>query len=44
MQLGKGVCNLQRHVTNTLKYNIPVVVAINQFGTDTEAELELVRP
>ena len=42
-QLKAGVCNLQRHITNTLKYGIPVVVAINQFGTDTEAELNFVK-
>jgi len=41
--LKAGVCNLQRHITNTLKYGIPVVVAINQFGTDTEAELNFVK-
>lgn len=38
-----GCCNLARHVTNTRKYGVPVVVAINKFATDTEAELETVR-
>ena len=38
-----GCCNLARHVTNTRKYGVPVVVAINKFATDTEAELAAVR-
>ena len=38
-----GCCNLARHVTNTRKYGVPVVVAINKFATDTDAELAAVR-
>jgi len=41
--LKAGVCNLQRHVKNTCNYGIPVVVAVNRFATDTEAEINLVR-
>lgn len=39
----KGVSNLKRHITNTLQYGIPVVVAINKFATDTDAEMAVVR-
>jgi len=39
--LAKGVVNMQRHIENTLKFGVPVVVAINKFHTDTEAEVEL---
>ena len=38
-----GCCNLERHVANARKYGIPVVVAINQFASDSPAELEAVR-
>lgn len=34
-----GFCNLQRHVENMQTFGVPVVVAINRFATDTEAEL-----
>ena len=40
--LQKGLCNLNAHIDNMQKYGLPVVVAINRFGTDTEAELALV--
>ena len=33
-----GYLNLQRHIQNIQKYGVPVVVAINEFVTDTEAE------
>ena len=39
----KGAENLKVHIKNTLKYGVPVVVAVNRFSTDTEAEIELVR-
>ena len=39
--LEAGFANLRRHVQNIQKYNLPVVVAINRFATDTEAEIEL---
>lgn len=38
-----GCCNLHRHIQNAQKYNVPVVVAINRFITDTDGELEVVR-
>ncbi|KAG9285660.1 hypothetical protein G9A89_000577 [Geosiphon pyriformis] len=41
--LEKGSANLVKHIENAKKYGISVVVAINQFTTDTEAELVLVR-
>ena len=41
--LEKGIPNLLRHVENITKvYNLPAVVAVNRFPTDTEAELKLV--
>ncbi len=40
--LKKGIVNLGVHIENMRKFNVPVVVAINQFGTDTEAELKLI--
>ena len=39
--LRKGIENLEKHIENIAKYNLPSVVAINAFPTDTEAELEL---
>ena len=39
--LEKGMVNLQVHVENMRKYGVPVVVAINRFHTDTDAELQL---
>ncbi len=42
--LEKGLPNLLKHVENvTQVFNLPAVVAINRFPTDTEAELDLVR-
>ncbi len=38
-----GVANLVRHIQNVREYGVPVVVAINAFATDTDAEIELVR-
>lgn len=40
--LKKGLVNLQTHIENMKKYRVPVVVAINRFGTDTEAEIEII--
>lgn len=39
--LRKGIENLEKHIENISKYNLPSVVAINAFPTDTEAELQL---
>ncbi|MDJ0936619.1 MAG: formate--tetrahydrofolate ligase [Kiloniellales bacterium] len=38
-----GCENLARHIRNVTSFGVPAVVAINQFITDTEAELEAVR-
>ena len=37
--LAKGAVNLEAHIDNLRKYGLPVVVAINRFGTDSDAEL-----
>lgn len=39
--LEKGVANLEKHVENIRKFGLPVIVAINRFPADTEAELQL---
>lgn len=39
----KGCCNLARHISNARKYGVPVVIAINKFASDTQAELDAVR-
>jgi formate--tetrahydrofolate ligase len=39
----KGCANLARHVANVKSFGVPVVVAINQFVNDTDAEVEAVR-
>ncbi|MGX7032069.1 formate--tetrahydrofolate ligase [Pediococcus argentinicus] len=39
--LKNGFKNLQRHIKNMQSYNVPVVVAINQFVSDTEDEIKL---
>ncbi len=38
-----GIENLEKHIENMKKFGLPLVVAINRFPDDTEAELELVR-
>ncbi|MBR7101112.1 MAG: formate--tetrahydrofolate ligase [Clostridia bacterium] len=40
--LKAGAVNLEAHIDNLQKYGVPVVVAINRFGTDTEAELKAI--
>lgn len=40
--LQKGIVNLEAHVENMRKYGVPVVVAINRFHTDTDAELAVI--
>ena len=39
----KGFDNLARHVENTRKFGIPVMVAINKFSADSKAEIDLLR-
>ncbi len=41
--LKKGCANLGRHIENVKQFGVPVVVAVNRFVTDTEAEFETVR-
>lgn len=41
--LRKGCVNLRKHISNAKQYGIPVVVAINKFETDTEAEIAVVK-
>ena len=38
-----GSVNLEAHIDNLRKFGLPVVVAINRFGTDTDAELDYIR-
>lgn len=40
--LKKGIANLGVHIANMRKYNVPVVVAINRFYADTDAELKYI--
>jgi formyltetrahydrofolate synthetase len=41
--LSKGLCNMEVHIQNALKFGVPVVVAINSFAADTPAELALIK-
>ena len=41
--LRKGLVNLEKHIENMQKYNLPVVVAINKFITDTDNELDIIQ-
>ncbi|APA12494.1 hypothetical protein sscle_09g072640 [Sclerotinia sclerotiorum 1980 UF-70] len=41
--LRKGCVNLKKHISNAKSYGVPVVVAINKFETDTDAEIEVIR-
>ena len=41
--LEKGIVNLGKHIENMHKYGVPVVVAINRFGADTDAELDYIK-
>jgi formyltetrahydrofolate synthetase len=41
--LRAGLPNLLRHIGNAKKFGVPVVVAVNNFATDTEAEINLIR-
>lgn len=41
--LRKGFENLKKHMENVAKFGVPSVVAINQFPTDTEAEIKLLK-
>ena len=41
--LQKGIVNLEKHIENLQKYQVPVVVTLNSFVSDTEAEISFVR-
>ncbi len=41
--LEKGIVNLEKHIENMQLYGVPVVVTLNAFSTDTQAETEYVR-
>lgn len=41
--LSRGIVNLEKHIENVKKYGVPIVVTLNRFLSDTEAELEFVR-
>ena len=41
--LQKGCINLERHMRNLAKFGVPVVVAVNRYTADTDAEVEIVR-
>lgn len=41
--LKKGIVNLEKHIENLQKYGVPVVVTLNSFVTDTNAEVDYVR-
>ena len=39
----KGILNLEKHIENVQKFGVPVVVTLNSFVTDTDAENEFIR-
>ncbi len=41
--LKKGIVNLEKHIENLQQYGVPIVVSLNQFITDSEAELSFVK-
>ena len=41
--LAKGIVNLEKHIENVQKFGVPVIVTLNSFVTDTEAEYEFIR-
>ena len=40
--LRAGVCNMQHHIRNVLKFGVVPIVAVNRFSTDTDAEVQLI--
>ena len=40
--LNKGIVNLEKQIENIKKYNVPVVVSINKFVTDTSKEIQII--
>ena len=41
--LKQGIVNLEKHIENLQKYNVPVVVTLNSFATDTQQEIDYVK-
>jgi len=41
--LEKGFANLEKHIENVRKFNVPVVVAVNRFSLDTDDEIALLK-
>lgn len=41
--LKKGIVNLEKHIENLKQYNVPVVITLNAFSSDTDAEIEFVK-
>ncbi len=41
--LARGICNLEAHIDNLAKFGLPVVVAVNRFDSDTDAELDYIK-
>lgn len=41
--LKKGIANLEKHIENIRKFGVPVVVTLNSFSSDTEAEYDFIR-
>ena len=41
--LKKGTANLLRHISNMGKYGVPVIVAVNYFNSDTDAEIDVLK-
>lgn len=41
--LRKGIVNIEKHIENLRKFGVPVIVAINNFNTDTASEIEFVK-
>ena len=41
--LSRGLCNLEKHIDNLKQFGVGVMVAINRFGSDSDAELQMIR-
>ena len=41
--LQKGIANLEKHIENLQQYGVPVVVTLNRFVSDTDAEIDLIK-
>jgi DNA-directed RNA polymerase subunit beta' len=38
----KGLANVEKHIENIKKYNVPIVIALNKFNTDSKKELDFI--